>query len=229
MIMRRFITLHTHNCNEEVVLELPGDQSLQSIIPNLLKTLNWPETSGGNSLNYSLKTESGVVLNPSQSLAAAEIEDFDDLWITLENELSEDNMDRAERIPGQESRLISSTEEDTGVLPSPVAPELPIDQPCLVSEAGLVFILGEGALIIGRRSHEGTPQIDLTELDSDLICSRRHAEIVCMNGLHILRAFNTRNGMLVNGTLYRPGEPVALNDRDELQFGQNGVKRIYRK
>ena len=231
MSRRQFITLRTHNSNEEVDIELPGDQPVRSLLPDLLKVLNWPVTNGSQPIRYYLQNETGDRIKPDLTFNEAGIENFDVLWILMDNTepiQSAGDMDAGSRIPGQDPYAAAVGEDEADVLPPPVWAGLPIDQPCLVSDSGLIFMLGQSALVVGRRSRENNPEIDLTEMDSGFISSRRHAEIVFTNGRHILRAFNTRNGMLVNGTKLTPGEPWELKDGDMLQFGFRGVQLVYR-
>lgn len=226
MSRRQFITLRTQNSNEEVDLELPGSQPLEVLMPDILKVLNWPQQNGSHALVYALQTETGIKIDPKQSMVDAGVENFDVLWISLEGEADDD---KGGQPAAGEGSGHTAGEIGEGHLPAPLWVNLPIDQPCLVSGEGYIFILGEKSMVVGRRSRQGTPEIDLSELDSGLISSRRHAEIVCTAGRHVLRAFKTRNGTLLNGTLLQPGAPHALSDGDVLQFGFRGVKLVFRQ
>ena len=230
MSKRLFITLRTPESNEEIDIELPGDKAIIELLPNILKILDWPASSRNIPLAYSLQTESGSRISPSQSLEQAGIENFDVLWIKLdESEKVHAGREENPHFRGLGSPENQNGEDSESPLPPPIWADLPVQQPCLVSDSGLIFILNESAAVIGRRSKEGAPQIDLSELDKNLICSRRHAEIVFTNGVYVLRGFNTRNGTLLNGTRLTPGEPRLLKDRDVLQFGFRGVELVFRE
>ena len=226
MSRRQFITLRTQNSNEEVDLELPGSQPLEALMPDILKVLNWPQQNGSHALVYALQTETGIKIDPKQSMVDAGVENFDVLWISLEGEAAV-----AEGVQPAAGDAGGHTvgEIGEGQLPAPLWVSLPIDQPCLVSDEGLIFMLSKSTMIVGRRSREGNPNIDLTELDRPLISSRRHAEIVYTNQRYELRAFKTRNGTLLNGTIIQPGEPHVLKDGDVLHFGFRGVKLVFRQ
>ncbi len=93
---------------------------------------------------------------------------------------------------------------------------------------GLVFVLGEPPVTIGRASREAKPAVDLTELDAQLLSSRRHAEILKEGGSYVLRAFATTNGTFINGAELPAGEKKTLKNGDELQFGFRGVALVFR-
>lgn len=232
MSKRLFITLRTRNSNEEVVIEMPGDQPIAALMPDLLKVLNWPQTRGGQKLHYYLQTERGDRVDPQQTLINIGIENFDVLWIMLDDTDPDQlptSTESLNLVYGEPSQLLTDKNNDENLLPAPFWPELPIEQPCLVSDSGVIFVLGESTMSVGRRSREGIPQIDLTELDNAFLSSRRHAEIEFTGEKYVLRGFNTKNGTLLNGNQLTPGDPVILNDGDVVQFGFGGVKLIYRE
>lgn len=228
---RQFITLRARNTNEEIDIELPGDQPVASLMADLLKVLNWPSSSNGINLKYSLVTEDGTTLPGGTSLKAAGIESFDVLWIELDAEqLGPDEGQPASEAPlaGLERRPASPAEDSAGSLPPPIWARIPIDAPCLVSAEGIVFMLGQTPITIGRRSQDKRPDIDLTELDSDYVASRFHAEIRRTQDRFILHALNTKNGTLVNGNELRADEDWPLRDGDLLRFGFRGVQLTFR-
>lgn len=229
MSKRHFITLRTRNSNEEVDIELPGDQPITDLMPDLLKVLNWPLTSGNSPLHYCLETEAGDRLQSSQTFRNAGVANFDVLWIMLDETQPKpagEALDDGGRLPGQGSHTISEGEDQGGILPPPLWARIPIDEPCLVSNSGVVFVLGQPPITIGRRSRDFIPQIDLTELDTSFISSRRHAEIVIKEDNYILQALNTKNGMFINGKEFKPGECCSLKNDDVLQFGFRGIQLV---
>ena len=52
-----------------------------------------------------------------------------------------------------------------------------MESPSLLSKQGIVFILGDKNMVIGRKSRDAQPDIDLSELDTQMLASRHHAEI----------------------------------------------------
>ena len=232
MSRRQFITLRTRNSNEEVDIELPANQPISKLMPDLLKALNWPQTRGSTQLRYHLETESGDDVKSDQTFAEAGVDNFDVLWIVLDNDQqpAHDSLEQpAGAIPGLKDQTTLSEEELGGSLPPPFWTRIPIDAPCLVSASGMVFVLGKPPITIGRRSHKSTPGIDLSELDTDFISSRTHAEVLVMHDLYTLHALNTKNGMLVNGSELPAGALHPLTDGDTLQFGFRGVQLVFRQ
>lgn len=228
---RQFITLRARNTNEEIDIELPGDQPVSSLMPDLLKVLGWPSTNNGIHLKYSLVTEDGTTLQGNSSLKAAGIENFDALWIELDAEQLEPVEDRPANEPplaGLDHRSAAPAEDPAGSLPPPIWARIPIVAPCLVSAEGIVFMLGQPPITIGRRSQDKRPDIDLTELDSEYVASRHHAEIRKNQDRFILHALNTKNGTLVNGNELKADEEWPLRDGDLLRFGFRGVQLSFR-
>lgn len=223
---RQFITLRTANSNETVDLEVPGNEPIGKLIPDILKVLNWPAAS--SSLTYSLHNEAGVLISETATFQDAGVDNFDTLWIQYE-ETGNSAPPSDGRLGADPMAAFPPELENTGSLPAPQFNLLPVGKPCLVSSEGYIFVLGEKSMVVGRHSSQVAPEIDLAELDSGLISSRRHAEIIYASGRHILRAFNTRNGTLLNGTLLQPGDQHTLSDGDVLQFGFRGVKLVFRQ
>jgi hypothetical protein len=223
---RQFITLRTANSNETVDLEVPGNEPIGKLIPDILKALNWPAAS--SSLAYNLHNEAGVLISETVTFQDAGVDNFDTLWIQYEERV-DDASPRDGKLHADPLASFPPELEKTGSLPAPQFNFLPLGKPCLVSSEGYIFVLGEKSMVVGRRSSQGKPEIDLLELDSGLISSRRHAEVIYAAGRHILRAFDTRNGTLLNGALIEPGDKHALTDGDVLQFGYRGVKLVFRQ
>jgi len=229
---RQFITLRTRNSNEEVDVELPGDQPISSLMSDLIKALNWPQNRGSIALHYHLENEAGDVLDNNRTFSDSGIENFDVLWIVLEEtakESTQKTTKASESTPAPTQHNLSEEENLGNGLPPPFWEGIPIDAPCLVSNAGIVFMLGQPPIVIGRHSQKSIPDVDLSELDIDFISSRQHAEIVLLDGKHTLRALNTMNGMLINGSELQPGDLHRLDDGDVLQFGFRGAQLIFRQ
>ncbi len=216
-MQRRFITLRSNDFNEGIDLELPGDQPVAKLMPDLLKVLNWPATSNNQELIYSLKIEDQE-LNKDLSLTQIGVENFQTIWITpptLTNSNTKELHDKTNQ-PVMDSSL-------------PFWERITISEPCLVSQKGLVFILGESRTLIGRNDEGNKVNIDLTELEEDqFISSRKHAEINKTEVGYTLCPFQTTNGTLLNGNELSPGETTRLEDGDKIQFGFRGIQLVFK-
>lgn len=223
MKKRGFITLHIPSSKQEIIFEVPADRPISEWIPDLIKALNSPPWNLNQSLSYHLRTESGQILSGNLSLRQTDINNFEHLWISLEEE-------PAPTIPTQkELDNLSSTRENSIRSPQLFFENLTIEYPSLISKEGIVFVIGQPPIVIGRRSKDFIPNIDLTELDKNLIVSRRHAEILLEEkGYYLLRALNTRNGTFVNGVEIKPNEIRRLENRDTILFGFGGVTLVFR-
>ncbi|MFQ5718918.1 MAG: cyclic nucleotide-binding domain-containing protein [Acidobacteriota bacterium] len=85
-----------------------------------------------------------------------------------------------------------------------------------------VFTLPPGTACVGRFDPvTGTrPEVDLTLLDLKRSVSRRHAVITIDDGgCLVTEEVGALNGTTVNGTKLTPGEPVPVQDGDEVAFG----------
>ena len=238
---RRFVTMRGEYGRDEVDLEMPGDLPAAALLPDLIKALNWPTAEGGQPLRYQLRTESGKVLSDTDTLMDAGVENSDVLWITLA-----EVGDEADSTPppvedygslGPDEGPVRgfapvaatnpSPKDRRGTLAPPRSIQLPINEPSLISADGLIFVLGEPPIIIGRASLGHQPDIDLTEIDAEVVSSRRHAEILVEEELHILLPKPTTNGTLINGVEITVGEKHILKDGDVIQFGFEGVELTY--
>ena len=73
------------------------------------------------------------------------------------------------------------------------------------------------------------PEIDLSEIDKEIISSKKHAEIHKKKDGYYIKPFQTTNGTFVNGVEVSAGGERKLEDHDVIQFGFNkGVKLIFR-
>jgi hypothetical protein len=103
----------------------------------------------------------------------------------------------------------------------PASPRTAAGPPLLVHASGKEFPLADADnLTIGRvdRASGQRPPIDLTDVDTDRMLSRRHASIVRRDGDYFLREeAGTRNGTYLNGIKLNPGEDRKLSDGDEVR------------
>lgn len=82
-------------------------------------------------------------------------------------------------------------------------------------------ILAHGSLVGRYDPTTGVhPDIDLTAEDHNLSVSRRHARILCEQGLYfLLEEPGVANGTFVRGERLQPGEPRELKHGDRVGFG----------
>lgn len=99
----------------------------------------------------------------------------------------------------------------------------------LATSDGKAFPLTADKTVLGRNSSTKNIQndIDLTELDTKKIISRRHAMVDCQNGKYLLYDLNSRNGTFLNGKRIAPQEPQQLTTGDVIEFGSGGVKLTF--
>lgn len=237
---RRFVTLRGEYGHDEVDLEMPGDLPIGQLLPDLIKALNWPMAEGGQPLHYLIRTESGHILEDAETLLDAGIENSDVLWITLAEGMdteekpesfAEETESGSEVGPVRGFAPIAATnpspKDRRGTLTPPRSVRLPILEPSLISSQGLIFVLGQPPITIGRSSREHQPDIDLTEIDTEIVSSRQHAEIHAEGDRFVLIPKQTTNGTFVNGVELLPGEKHVLEEEDVVQFGFEGVELIF--
>lgn len=239
---RRFITVRSERGHDEIDLELPGDRPIGALLTDLIKTLNWQLTEGGQPLHYGLRTEAGSLLDDRNTLTEAGIENSDTLWVVLVDQLAV----MPTPVPGTTIEQVAgegmvsgfagvpdieaSPQARRGTLIPPRPAQMEITEPCLVSEtAGLILELGPLPVSIGRPGRGRRPDIDLTELDTEFLSTRWvHAYIEREDGQFVLRTVKTLNGTFVNSEQIPPGRTRPISDGDRIQFGFRGVELIFR-
>lgn len=230
---RQFITLRTAKSNEETDMEVPSDRPVYEILPEIIKTLNWPVMDeNGDSLSYVLTDDSWVPIPPDKTFPESNVDNFEIVHVILDETQKNRILDGkkaipAERIPG--ANEAQASEDKGGTLSKPV-PFLPqIIGPCLLSGSGVMFMIGDVPALIGRKSANSTPNIDLTDLDKQMQSSRSHAEIVQLGSNYALHVLKPKNGMFINGTPIAPDSVALLHDGDVLQFGFKGIQLTWRE
>jgi uncharacterized ubiquitin-like protein YukD len=237
---RRFVTLRGKYGHDEVDLEMPGDLPIGQLLTDLIKALNWPIAEGDQSLRYLVRTESGHILADSETLLDAGIENSDVLWITLAEDVDPEEMSDSyvrHTENGSEVGPVSgfapvaatnpSPKDRRGTLAPPRSVRFTIHEPSLISSQGLIFVLGNPPIVVGRSSREHQPDIDLTEIDTEIVSSRKHAEIHKVEDRLVLIPLQTTNGTFVNGNELLPKEKHTLEDGDSIQFGFEGVELTF--
>jgi len=112
----------------------------------------------------------------------------------------------------------------------PPAPE-PVGPPrLLLSDGDKTFPLADlDDAVVGRvnRATGVTPEVNLTDFDTERSLSRSHARIVRRDGrFYVREEKKTQNGTFVNGKRITTGVDVELADGDRLRFGL--IKAVFR-
>jgi hypothetical protein len=96
----------------------------------------------------------------------------------------------------------------------------------LQSENGQSFSLVGAYTLLGRSDprHNILPDIDLTELDTLRIASRRHACIEFNQVVYTVTDLGSANGTWLNGRRLQVKTAEPLSEGDEITFGRNGVR-----
>ncbi len=91
------------------------------------------------------------------------------------------------------------------------------------TDLGRKYLLGDGTVLIGRKSGENSPEILL----NDEFISRRHAEIAFESSGYKIRDLNSTNGTELDGKRITPGEFYSLKDNQTIGLGINsGLVRV---
>jgi hypothetical protein len=124
--------------------------------------------------------------------------------------------------------------QPTGVIQPPTPGVVPPPQPLPGQQVklsvlrgdqpGETFQIWEGLNVIGRADPQGKPvDIDLEPQEASKAApsvSRQHAVVQLQNGVYTLEDLGSSNGTFVNrGERLQPGQPLQLNDGDELIVG----------
>jgi len=101
----------------------------------------------------------------------------------------------------------------------------------LQSASGKIFKLTGAYTLIGRSDprHNILPDIDLTELDTQKITSRRHACIEFDQKVYTVTDLESANGTSLNGQRLQSKKPEQLVEGDEITFGKNGLRFIFHR
>jgi uncharacterized ubiquitin-like protein YukD len=218
MSKRQFVTIKFPNSNQEVDLEVPADEPIRTLMPDLLKALQWSVTPAGKKVSVKITAETGNVVDANQSLQEAGIENFDVL--TLSNVVMDEGAaSQLADSPSGEHKLSYTHSTET---------RIPIEAPCMLSEQGMMFVLGKRSVLIGRRSKDIIPGIDLTDLDPQMTSSRKHALIAAEDQDYFLQALETKNGTFINGVEIQAGQKQRLKNKDVILFGFRGVQLTFK-
>ena len=124
-----------------------------------------------------------------------------------------------QRLAQRNRELVAKLEGDSGRNSRSLAPSASVS---LVSMTGRTYeILSHGTLVGRFDPNTGIhPDIDLTEEDSQLSVSRRHARILCEHGRYFLvEEPEVANGTYIKGDRLLAGEARELKGGDRVGFG----------
>jgi hypothetical protein len=215
MAQRLFVTIGSRMRKDRVLLEMPGDAPVREWMGDLIRTVGWQGTEAADPGVYHLETEEGERLEAEETLLGAGITSSDLLFL--------EPGDGAAEAAGPRQEQAAPAGEEAG---------FSLDElgrtPRLTGPQGLVILLGEPPLAIGRAGKASRPDIDLSEWDSKVIASRKHA-VLEKDGIGFsLRPEKTTNGTFINGVEVPAGESRPLNHGDRIQFGFGGLELVYR-
>lgn len=218
MITKQFITIYKENSNQGIDLQIPFDKPLEKILPDILKALHIPSDHCDA---FTLSTEHNTSLDKKSSLKEQGIDNFETLFLSS---------DGTSTMPGTESVSEKKTVPEQGSSTSDVLDYLEhsIEYPSLLSTAGYIFELNVFPAIIGRKSGDFIPQVDLSEIDKNMLCSRKHAQVTVEGKAYKIQPFTTTNGTFINNVQIPPNEVHSLVEGDTIQFGFRGVELIFK-
>jgi len=87
-----------------------------------------------------------------------------------------------------------------------------------VEDAGKIFTLSKDSTVVGRRSTQFEPDIDL----NDEVVSRKHLEILLRDQKYMLRDLNSTNGTMLDDDRIIPGNLYLLKHNSRIGLGLEG-------
>jgi hypothetical protein len=221
MTQRLFITLGSRQRKDRVLLEMPGDQPIRDLMQDLAQVVDWKELAEIPPAALCLETEEGEQLAGSQTLADAGVSSSDLLFLTSKAIRPSPTPQAAEQgAPDNAEPPSGKSSVSEHVL------EI-LRQPRLAGPRGLVFLLEKPRLVVGRSGKGAVPDIDLTEWDTKMIASRKHAVIEQTKDGFVLRPEKSTNGTFVNGVEVPAGSSRVLKEGDRIQFGFQGLELFF--
>jgi hypothetical protein len=92
-------------------------------------------------------------------------------------------------------------------------------QAYLMDQSGKKYTLEDGFTAIGRSTPDKLVDVDLSNLDTAKVVSRRQGTIKHDYGQYYLKDENSRNGILLNGRSISDDVYHLLTENDKIQFG----------
>jgi len=225
MPQRLFITLGSRRRKDRILLELPGDQPIQGLIPDLIQVVGWKELADIPRTAFYLETEEGERLPEGQSLKDAGVSSSDLLF--LSHQEAKPAIEKAAADKAGSPGAGSNPDASANAAAAAHAQEI-LRQPHLEGPRGLVFLLSKSPVTLGRSGKGGTPDIDLAEWDARMVISRRHAVVEQTRDGISIRREKTTNGTFINGVEVPAGESRLLRDGDKIHFGFKGLELVFK-
>jgi hypothetical protein len=224
MTQRLFTTVSIQGRKDcTVLLELPGDLPIREWIGDMVRTASWENHAGTPTEGFRLETEEGKALDPGQTLNDAGITSADRLYLSVHSPPVSPPVPGISSGAGREG-------EDKNVDGSSSGLSLrEIDRRTrLAGPGGLIFLIGEPPLTVGRAGKHSAPDINLSEWDTGVVASRKHAVLHQDESGFALIPEQTTNGTFLNGVEIPVGESRPLQDGDCIRFGFGGLELIFR-
>jgi hypothetical protein len=225
MTQRLFITLGSRRRKDRLLLELPGNQPIQALIPDLVQVVGWKELADVPRDAFFLETDEGERLPDGQTLKDAGVTNSDLLFLSHREVQPASAKTAAEKAAA--GAVVAKPETAENAAATARAQEI-LQQPHLMGPRGLVFLLSRSPVTIGRSGKGSTPDIDLAEWDSKMVISRRHAVIEKVKEGLAIKPEKTTNGTFINGVEVPAGESRILRDGDKIHFGFKGLELMFK-
>ncbi len=226
MPQRLFITLGSRRRKDRLLLEVPGDQPVQGLIPDLVQVVGWKELAEVPRNAFFLETDEGERLPDNKSLQDAGVTSSDLIFLSHQEPGAAIEKAAAEKAGPPDAG--ANPDASANAAAALHAQEI-LHQPHLAGPRGLVFLLSRLPVTIGRSGKGGSPDIDLAEWDPKMIISRRHVVIEKSKEGLAIKPEKTTNGTFINGVEVPAGESRLLRDGDKIHFGFKGLELVFTK
>jgi hypothetical protein len=224
MTQRLFITvsiLGRKDCT--LLMELPDDLPIREWIGDLVRAAGWENHVGTPPEGVRLETEERQALDPGQTLNDAGITSADRLYLSMNNPPVSPPAPGISPDAGQEGESRDADGASSGLSLREIGRRTRLAGP-----GGLIFLIGEPPLTVGRAGKQSVPDIDLSEWDTGVVASRKHAVLHQDESGFALTPEQTTNGTFLNGVEIPAGESRPLQDGDCIRFGFGGLELMFR-
>jgi hypothetical protein len=220
--IRLFVTISRRAFRDKVLLELPGREPISAFLPDLPLAMDWKELKQIPAQELGLETEDGVPLPSHQTLPACGISNSDLLYIVHRVDAEPNRL----ALPA-ESPIPQAADKSLNTHSLSIKHRQLLSQPHFRTGEGVLLLLGDPPITIGRGSTSERSNLNLSSLDPKVIASRKHALLEKQGPAFCLTAYPTTNGTFLNEEEIPPGIQHALRSGDRIQFGFQGVKVIF--
>jgi hypothetical protein len=220
---RLFLSIGNRHSRERVLLEVPPNEAIAKLLPDLSLVLDWKEFREIPPACLGLETEDGTPLLRKLTLHESGISNSELLYLSRHDQPDESAEQTGDTNHKQPSRRQSHALDLDAIKLAQI-----YSQPRLQTASGIIFLLGEPPLTIGRSGKGFAPDIDLTEWDAKMIASRKHALLEKHGDAYVLIAQSTTNGTFINGTELIAGANQTLQPKDRIQFGFQGLDLFFK-